>query len=184
MISRLNRRVVLLGLAATSVTVWADVPVGSSRFTLEWLAFRQPGTHPPLNPPGPIAEVLTLPGRVTLLTSTANQMTHTAAALSRQGYEVLAHLAWAAVIPPNGRTTAALRDLLPPEAPLSGAIAIQRGQHLFMGVDVDYQSAHGVRYGIREHRRIKFNEHHYFDHPAFGMILQVRPPSNEVITDE
>jgi hypothetical protein len=166
------------------MVAWADAPLGSRRFTLEWLAFKQPGNHAASTLLPPIAEVLALPGRVTALANSANQMTSVAQALNRKGHEVLSHLSWAAVVPPNGRTTATLRDLLPSPSSVSGAIAIQRGQHLFLNVEVDYQSAAGVTCGVREHRRIKFNEYHYFDHPAFGVIMQVRPPKNDAESDE
>ncbi len=180
----INRRTVLWGLGATSLVAWADAPVGSKRFTLEWIAFKQPGNHAAPSPPPTIADVLALPGRVTALANSANQMTNTAQALNRKGHEVLSHQAWAAIIPPNGRTTATLHDVLSSPSPLSGAIAIQRGQHLLLNVEVDYQSVSGVTYGVREHRRIKFNEYHYFDHPAFGVIIQVRPPKNDAESDE
>jgi len=51
---------------------------------------------------------------------------------------------------------------------------VQRSQYLFMFADVDWASG-GHVYGIRDKRRIKFGERHYFDHPAFGLIIQVRP---------
>jgi hypothetical protein len=32
-------------------------------------------------------------------------------------------------------------------------------------------------------RRIKFGERHYFDHPAFGLIVQVRPTKDTPATE-
>ena len=40
---------------------------------------------------------------------------------------------------------------------------------------MDVNSAAAPVYSLREKRRIKSNENHYFDHPHFGMIARVTP---------
>lgn len=49
----------------------------------------------------------------------------------------------------------------------------------FLHVDVDLQLldplAPGIAYHLTERRRIKSQETHYFDHPRFGLLLQVTP---------
>jgi hypothetical protein len=62
-------------------------------------------------------------------------------------------------------------------------VALQRSQYLFLGVDIDYQAAPGTTYGLREKRRIKFGERHYFDHPAFGVVAQVTSARGEATAD-
>ena len=122
-----------------------------------------------------IATVATVAGRVEPLTPADYQLTAAAGALTTKGgFHLLAHTAWAAIVPPNGRTTTHLEDVLASGSALSGNLAIQRSQYLFLGLEIDY-AAGGQTYGLREKRRIKFGERHYFDHPAFGVIALVTP---------
>jgi hypothetical protein len=182
-----DRRTVLLGLAAglavPAIGFAAEIPVGSIRVIVELLAYRQAGTPPLPLPLPPLPNLSTITGRVEPLGRDTLQMSAAREAIAtRGGLHVLAHSAWAAIIPPNGRTTAQMEDVLPADSPLAGGIAVQRSQYLFMFVDVDYTAA-GATYGIRMKRRIKFGERHYFDHPAFGLIVQVRPTKDTPATE-
>jgi hypothetical protein len=182
MIATLTRRAFLGGLAAcASVRSFAaEAPPGSARYLVEILAFRQPGPLPAPLPVAALPNVSSIPGRVELLPQSAWQLAAAEQALAgRGGYQPLAHAAWAAIVPPNGRTTARLDELLNDGAPLAGSVALQRGQYLFLGVDIDYQAAPGVTFGLREKRRVRFGERHYFDHPAFGVIAQVSTSRGE-----
>jgi Peptidoglycan-binding protein, CsiV len=181
MTATLTRRAFLAGLAASaSFPSLAEVPAGSARYLVEMLVFRQPGALPQPMPVAALPNVATIAGRIELLPETAWQLASAEQALARHGgYELLAHAAWAALVPPNGRTTARLDDLLKEGTPLAGAVALQRGQYLFLGVEIDYQAAPGMTFGLREKRRIKFGERHYFDHPAFGVIAQVTSSRGE-----
>ncbi len=171
-----TRRTVLLGLAAgMALPALAEIPAGSSKVIVEMLAFRQNGTLPKPLPLPPLPLVSSIAGRVELLGADAWQLGAAKDALARKGgMHILAHTAWSAIVPPNGRTTARLDDVLGDGSPLTGGVAVQRSQYLFMFADVDWASG-GHVYGIRDKRRIKFGERHYFDHPAFGLIIQVRP---------
>jgi hypothetical protein len=105
-------------------------------------------------------------------------------ALRKHGYTLLGHAAWTAVVPALGRTTAPLADVLAPTSPLTGSVAVQRGQHLFLNVEVDFLTHERggtgeLSYGIRERRRVKFGERHYFDHAAFGIIARVTNPHGD-----
>jgi len=179
----LSRRQALAALialaAAPRAFAEAPPPAGSGRYLIEVLAFRQPGAAPAPVPAPPIAPSTTLPGRVVALPDADWQLGSLESALTRAGYPLIAHTAWAAIVPPNGRTTAHLEDVLPEGSPLAGAVALQRGQYLFLGVELDFRPADaptpGTVYSLREKRRIKFNERHYFDHPAMGLIAQVSP---------
>jgi hypothetical protein len=96
-----------------------------------------------------------------------------AGALKRSaGYRLLGHVAWAADVPANGTLAARVEDVLPGSG-LSGTVAVQRGQYLFLRLELDYATPDGRAYRLRERRRVKFNERHYFDHPAIGAIAVV-----------
>lgn len=188
MTSRLSRRGFLGSLAASALWPAAalsapEAPPGSARYVVEILVFRQPGTPPPPQPVAALPTVTTLPGRVEPLPETAWQLASAGETLPRRGYPLLAHAAWLAIVPPNGRTTAKLEDVLPPGTGLAGDVAVQRSQYLFLGLDVDWTPTAGTTYGLRERRRIKFGEHHYFDHPAFGVVAQVVPARGEAAAD-
>jgi hypothetical protein len=127
----------------------------------------------------------TLAGRVEPLGNDQFQLSAAKEALTRKGgFKILSHLVWAAIVPPNGRTTTHLADLLTTDdpGPLVGSLAVQRSQYLFMGLELDYTVGNQT-YGLREKRRIKFGERHYFDHPAFGVIAQVSASKGAQATD-
>ena len=182
---RFSRRQALLGLAAAAVApralAEAPPPAGSARYAVELIVFRQLGALPAPVPTAGVAVTTTVPGRVLPLADTEWQLGPAEAALARGGYTVLAHTAWAVIVPANGRTTAHLEDLLAQPTQVAGSVALQRGQYLFLGIEIDYRPADAglspsVVYSIREKRRVKFGERHYFDHPAIGAIASVVVP--------
>jgi hypothetical protein len=190
----MNRREVIAALTATlgAPLVLAESPPsptppppGSARYLIELLAFHPPGAPPSIAyPVAPISAAQTLAGRVEPLGMDQAQLGAAKEALLRKGgFKLLEHLVWAVIVPPNGRTTTHLEDLQTsdPQA-LTGSLAVQRSQYLFMGIELDYSVA-GRTYGLREKRRIKFGERHYFDHPAFGVIATVSPAKGSNATD-
>lgn len=179
-----TRRTVLLGLAAgVALPAFGEVPAGSAKVIVELLAFRQNGPLPRPLPLPQLPPVSSIAGRVETLGADSWQLGGAKEALARRGgMHILAHTAWSAIIPPNGRTTARLEDVLGESSPLEGGIAVQRSQYLFLFVDVDWRNGEHA-YGIRTKRRIKFGERHYFDHPAFGLIVQVRPTKDSTVSD-
>jgi hypothetical protein len=54
------------------------------------------------------------------------------------------------------------------ETDAQGFIKIYAEQLLFANIDLDFNG-----YRMQEKRRLKLNEKHYFDHPKFGILLQV-----------
>jgi len=54
------------------------------------------------------------------------------------------------------------------EVDLSGWVRVYARQLLFANIDLDFNG-----YRMREKRRIKLDEQHYFDHPKFGILMQV-----------
>ncbi len=57
---------------------------------------------------------------------------------------------------------------------VEGIIRLQRGQYLYVIVDMEYRAPGGT-HRLREKRRVLLNETHYFDHPAFGVLVRVSP---------
>ena len=49
-----------------------------------------------------------------------------------------------------------------------GYIKVYADQLLFTNIDLDFK---GFR--LKENRRLKLNEKHFFDHPKFGLLMQV-----------
>ena len=57
---------------------------------------------------------------------------------------------------------------------VEGTVQVRTGQLLYVVTDfVNYLGEAAVR--ITEQRKVKLNEIHYFDHPLFGVIVQVSP---------
>jgi hypothetical protein len=191
----LNRRDVLAALAATlgaplafgetpAAPATQPPPPGSARYVVELLAFHAPSATPKAYPVPALSAAQTIAGRVELLGPDQLQLSAAKEALAHKGgFKILNHLVWAVIVPANGRTTTHLADLLNDDTgPLLGSVAVQRSQYLFMGLELDYTLA-GQTYGLREKRRVKFGERHYFDHPAFGVIAQVSPSKGAQATD-
>lgn len=79
-------------------------------------------------------------------------------------YELKHHFAWGQESLPY-RNSATYTVV---EKDAKGYIKVYADQLLFANIDLDYK---GFR--LFEKRRLKLNEKHYFDHPKFGLLLQV-----------
>ena len=65
------------------------------------------------------------------------------------------------------------------EAQSQGYIKVYADQLLFTNIDLDYKG-----YRMKEKRRLKLNEKHFFDHPKFGLLMQVsRLPEPELLEE-
>lgn len=58
---------------------------------------------------------------------------------------------------------------------VEGTVLLERGESLYAIVDMEYHTVEGVVHRLREKRQLKFNETHYLDHPAFGVLIRVSP---------
>ncbi len=91
-------------------------------------------------------------------------------------YDLKHHFAWGQEALPFSRSTT--YTVL--ETDTQGYIKVYADQLLFANIDLDYK---GFR--MIEKRRLKLNEKHYFDHPKFGLLLQVsRLPKKQDISLE
>jgi hypothetical protein len=79
-------------------------------------------------------------------------------------YEVRHHFSWGQESLPY--EDSATFEVFATDA--QGFIKIYAEQLLFANIDLDFEG-----YRMQEKRRLKLNEKHYFDHPKFGILLQV-----------
>ncbi len=87
-------------------------------------------------------------------------------------YRPRLHLAWNQPAWPN-RINAPYR--VSNGSDVEGVVRLQRGEYLHVIVDMEYRAPDGTVHTLREKRRVKFNEVHYLDHPAFGVLIRVSP---------
>lgn len=86
-------------------------------------------------------------------------------ALDKSGnYQLMHHFSWGQESLPY-RTSATYNVA---ERSVRGAIKVYADNLLFVNLDLDYDG-----YRMNEKRRLKLNEKHFFDHPKFGILLQV-----------
>lgn len=112
------------------------------------------------------------------------------AAIARsRTYELVRHVGWTQAATPRGAGLAVeLADIGTDGEPLRGTVALERGRYLHLKLDLSYAPAAPpssllgantgsgpVTFALRQNRRVKPFERHYFDHPAFGVIAMVSP---------
>ena len=79
-------------------------------------------------------------------------------------YKLLHHLSWGQESLPLSES--AIQNVY--EDDISGWFRIYANELLFANLDLDY-----LGYRLVEKRRLKLDEQHFFDHPKFGILLQV-----------
>lgn len=124
------------------------------------------------------------------LSSAQFKLAGTDAALRRSSrYQVLAHVAWTqAATAFGGNLGASLADLGISDSALHGSVALEQGRFLHLNFDLAWtpadppasllganRGAGPVTFVLKEKRRVRPFEQHYFDHPAFGVIAIVSP---------
>lgn len=95
------------------------------------------------------------------------------------GYRVLAHAGWSQVPASWGSRSGISLPVLGVNVPgLSGQVQLERGTYLHLGFALRYQPpGAAAAQELVEMRRVRFNERHYYDHPAFGVIAVVSNPA-------
>ncbi|MGA3158170.1 MAG: CsiV family protein [Steroidobacteraceae bacterium] len=119
------------------------------------------------------------------LTAGQLQMGGLASRLRNSGnYRVIAHAGWIQTATAWNRHSGLPLAMAGVDVPgLAGSVYLERGQLLHLGFNLTYDNNNGHTYTLSELRRIKFNEKHYFDHPAFGVIALVNPASAAAAAD-
>ena len=79
-------------------------------------------------------------------------------------YRVLHHFSWGQESLPLSEAA----SVQVTELNIKGWIKVYANQLLYVNLDLDYQG-----YRLTEKRRIKLNEKHFFDHPKYGVMVQV-----------
>jgi hypothetical protein len=116
-----------------------------------------------------------LPAVVRLLDPSDLHMTTVARQLAgNPGTTLLAHAGWIQTPSVYRHHVGLPLDQLGINVPgLSGAIFLERGELLHVGAQLQL-TAGGTTYALSELRdRVRFNERHYLDNPAFGLIIEV-----------
>jgi hypothetical protein len=113
------------------------------------------------------------PKLVRMLEASELQMTAQATQLRNSGgWQVLAHSGWIQGATPWRRHVGLPLEQLGIAVPgLRGTLYLERGDYLHFGAFL--QLGENPAYELSELRRVKINEKHYLDHPAFGVIVQV-----------
>lgn len=85
---------------------------------------------------------------------------------------VLAHAGWVQTATAWGRHAGLPLHEFGIDVPgLDGLLFLERGDLLHFGAQLRLGT--GPVYALSELRRVKFNERHFLDHPAFGVIVEV-----------
>ena len=125
----------------------------------------------------PSADRAVRPGTVTVLAADQFKLTAVEESLKRsRDYQLLAHVGWTqAGYALNSASFVSLADNLSGTG-VSGRAALSRGRYLHLSLDLVYQPQAGQqRYVLKQSRRMRSTERHYFDHPYFGVIAVVTP---------
>ena len=94
-------------------------------------------------------------------------------------YELLLHTAW--VQPGYGRDAALTNELVNKnefQSSLSGTATLSVSNYLHLDMNLVLEGADLEEYLLREKRKMRRNEAHYFDHPHLGVVAIVRRLEN------
>jgi hypothetical protein len=97
-------------------------------------------------------------------------------------YRPLAHIGWTQPgFPRNEAKYFPLSSLVDPSTGAVGQAALSRGRYLHLTLDIVFAPPEegGQRYVLRQTRRMRSNERHYFDHPKFGVIAIITPSAEQ-----
>ena len=114
------------------------------------------------------------PTLVRMLEDSELQLDGVAQKLRAGGVQVLAHKGWVQTATPWGRHVGLPLETFGINVPdLRGTLYLERGDLLHFGAYLQLGTA--PVYTLSELRKVRFNERHYLDHPAFGVVVQVSP---------
>jgi hypothetical protein len=174
----LGSLVLLAALAATAGA--ADEPADSPQYEVELIVFRHTaGNLSPGDPATPLPWASSEAASFPPLPSAARRLGGAARELRRSAqYTVLYHGGW---IQPAGRANRPQSAGWPQDARsagLSGQLQLYRERFLHVALDIAAElaaDAGNARVTLRQGRRLRPGELHYFDGPFISVILAVRP---------
>ena len=151
--------------------------------------FAEMGSEPDDEPvaPEPEPEEDPPPIRVTRLTNDQLKMQDIRQRIDRvDAYDLLLHSGFGQEgVEEKWAEPISVRRLRAP-AQLDGTISLHRGRFLHVILDLALNPDGGFSepYRLSERRRLRSGEVHYFDHPALGVVLTVRPEPEPEPMDE
>ncbi len=86
-----------------------------------------------------------------------------------ESYRVLYHKSWSQPVLSEEQSTAARIEV---SGIVDGTINLMKKKYLHMKTDLVFNSIEGS-VKLKENRRLKSKELHYFDHPLFGLLVRV-----------
>jgi hypothetical protein len=88
-----------------------------------------------------------------------------------EGYRPLLHVAWIQnIADANAGEPVHIQN-----GDINGFVALKRGELLQLAIDMEYAPSDGsLIYRLHEQRQLRLEEPHYFDHPKFGVIAQIK----------
>ncbi len=90
-------------------------------------------------------------------------------------YTLLTHVSWGQSAPIRSNITPRYIHADTSSYRLSGTVSFYQARFLFVDVDLRLEDKRsGQVYQLKQHKRVKPKEMHYFDHPLFGAILYVQ----------
>ncbi|NND65153.1 MAG: hypothetical protein HKM24_04220 [Gammaproteobacteria bacterium] len=93
----------------------------------------------------------------------------------RGDHPVLYHTAWRqAGVSRKSSPIKAVEEMVG-GASLQGHVRVHRARYLFMEVDLVLDDSNGERFQMKQTRRMRSKELHYFDHPTFGVLAIAYP---------
>lgn len=134
----------------------------------------------------------TLPANRFMLQSEANKMT------PKKGYHILYHTSWVLEGKPEDQTKPVLIEALPEksyQSKLLGTIVFYKSRYAHVRLDLELERKIPLRirdefaanenleevdlpdfwrFQLKESRKIKSGELHYFDHPIFGALVKIQ----------
>ena len=97
----------------------------------------------------------------------------------RQRYAILAAGSWHQPLPPRDKRSPVLMQMGTDDAAqrfaLEGWMSVTLGRYIHLDAELRYQLANGDVAVLAQHRRMRRDEPHYVDHPAFGMLVHASP---------
>ncbi|MBT6272763.1 MAG: hypothetical protein HOI95_01360 [Chromatiales bacterium] len=109
----------------------------------------------------------------------------TARLLRNRGYAPLLHIGWRTPGLPKGRAVP-VRFEGSANGTVQGTLLVYLSRYLHLDAHLIYKRSDrpGATFALRERRRVRSQELHYFDHPLFGMLVRIlpyQPPDGEYL---